>query len=89
MLDFLFVGLYLGNSCLLQSKPTVHDSAAHRSAHQLMAMVARQVSKEPPVQLGKASSEVYLPLPGQMQAMILQSTDVHYALEEVSPYCFS
>ena len=66
----------------------MYDSAAHRSAHQLMAMVTRQVTKGPPAQLEKTSSEVYLPLPGQMQAMILQSSDVNYALEEVSPYCF-
>lgn len=48
-----------------------------------MTMVAKQVSKVPPAQPGKASYEDYLPLPRQMQAMILQSTDVNGALEEV------
>ena len=53
-----------------------------------MAMVAKQVSKVPLPQPGKASRDDYLPLPRQMQAMILQSTDVNCALEEVSGYCF-
>ena len=79
----MFAGLHLENSCLLQSKPAMYGSAAHRSAHQLMTMVAKQVSKVPPAQPGKASYEDYLPLPRQMQTMILQSTDVNGALEEV------
>ncbi len=49
----------------------------------MMTMVAKQVSRVPPLQPGKASYEDFLPLPLQMQAMILQSTDVNCALEEV------
>ena len=87
MVNSISAGPYLENYCLFQSKPPAYGSAAHRSAHQMMTMVAKQVSRVPPLQPGKASYEDFLPLPLQMQAMILQSTDVNCALEEVCTQC--